>query len=428
MSHLIYRVSDSNPNRLTSSISVDPLTSLQIDGNFKVLNDDLALRSTIASPSFTGIPLVPTSALNTNTTQIASTAFVVAQIAADAPTKSGTTATPGSVWPISITGNANTASISGTCSGNSVTATTATTSERINSTNDDSSGSTVYPLWTANVGTSHVIKASSSKFNYVPSTGTLNLTGLIVETIRAKSGITLTDSATLTVNNGVTTFNIFNMSRQLSNTDLSGVNGANSGLKTLHGVSLFGTGDINALQSTYNVSSTTLHSTVLTPGMYTTAVGLANKTNTGTYIAGWWHVLVFRHGDLNGYGAQIAVELSTTGRTNSVSYIRTSEGITWTEWSPLGQHPVVVTGVNYSASINEHVYCTGSSGTIITLPNIPVPGDKVVVTALNEGVIIARNALNIHRLAENLTIDSSQKTVTFCYLDTANGWTIVSAL
>lgn len=42
-----------------------------------------------SNPSFTGIPSAPTAAVNTNTTQIATTAYVVAQIADDAPAKTG---------------------------------------------------------------------------------------------------------------------------------------------------------------------------------------------------------------------------------------------------------------------------------------------------------------------------------------------------
>jgi len=61
----------------------------------------------LASPTFTGVPAAPTAALNTNTTQLATTAFVVAQIADDAPTKTGTGAS--GTWGISISGNAATA-------------------------------------------------------------------------------------------------------------------------------------------------------------------------------------------------------------------------------------------------------------------------------------------------------------------------------
>lgn len=60
----------------------------------------------LASPALTGTPTAPTAAANTNTTQIATTAFVVAQIADDAPTKTGGGAS-GS-WGISVTGSAAT--------------------------------------------------------------------------------------------------------------------------------------------------------------------------------------------------------------------------------------------------------------------------------------------------------------------------------
>ena len=70
------------------------------------LDTALASYAPLASPALTGTPTVPTAATNTNTTQAASTAFVVAQIADDAPTKTGTGAS--GTWGISISGNAAT--------------------------------------------------------------------------------------------------------------------------------------------------------------------------------------------------------------------------------------------------------------------------------------------------------------------------------
>jgi hypothetical protein len=58
----------------------------------------------LISPAFSGTPTTPTAAVNTNNTQIASTAFVVAQIADDAPTKTGGGAS--GTWAINITGSA----------------------------------------------------------------------------------------------------------------------------------------------------------------------------------------------------------------------------------------------------------------------------------------------------------------------------------
>lgn len=70
------------------------------------------------SPTLTGTPLAPTQAVGNNSTRIATTAFVNAEIANDAPLKDGTGAT--GTWGISITGNASTA-------GSASSATSATT-------------------------------------------------------------------------------------------------------------------------------------------------------------------------------------------------------------------------------------------------------------------------------------------------------------
>jgi hypothetical protein len=74
---------------------------------------------TVSSPTMTGTPVAPTAALNTYTTQIATTAFVIDQIADDAPTKSGTGAIGN--WGINITGSAATATTAGNVIGASQT-------------------------------------------------------------------------------------------------------------------------------------------------------------------------------------------------------------------------------------------------------------------------------------------------------------------
>lgn len=55
-------------------------------------NVDLTLYATLASPTFTGTPAAPTAAADTNTTQIATTAFVLGQAASVNPENIGTTA------------------------------------------------------------------------------------------------------------------------------------------------------------------------------------------------------------------------------------------------------------------------------------------------------------------------------------------------
>lgn len=69
---------------------------------------DTANLAPINSPTFTGTPSAPTAAVGTNTTQLATTAFVNAEIANDAPTKTGGGAS--GTWSINISGNAATAS------------------------------------------------------------------------------------------------------------------------------------------------------------------------------------------------------------------------------------------------------------------------------------------------------------------------------
>jgi len=54
--------------------------------NIKSLFDQIALKAPLASPALTGTPTAPTAAAGTNTTQIATTAFVTAAITAAVPT------------------------------------------------------------------------------------------------------------------------------------------------------------------------------------------------------------------------------------------------------------------------------------------------------------------------------------------------------
>ena len=83
----------------------------------------------INSPTFTGIPAAPTAAVGTNTTQLATTAFVNAEIANDAPTKTGTGAT--GTWGISISGNAATSTTQVPGTNNTTIATTAFTTAAV---------------------------------------------------------------------------------------------------------------------------------------------------------------------------------------------------------------------------------------------------------------------------------------------------------
>jgi len=67
-----------------------PLTWAEADANFTNLDND---KAELASPTFIGTPAAPTATVGTNTTQIATTAFVNSEISNDAILKSGGTAT-----------------------------------------------------------------------------------------------------------------------------------------------------------------------------------------------------------------------------------------------------------------------------------------------------------------------------------------------
>jgi hypothetical protein len=77
------------------------------NGSSWVASYALASGTTLVSPTLTGTTAAPTVAVGTNDTQIATTAFVNAEIANDAPTKTGGGAS--GTWGISVSGNAGTA-------------------------------------------------------------------------------------------------------------------------------------------------------------------------------------------------------------------------------------------------------------------------------------------------------------------------------
>lgn len=69
---------DSAPNALNTLNEL--AAALGNDANFAAtMTNALALKAALASPTFTGTPAAPTAAVDTNTTQLATTAFVIGQ-------------------------------------------------------------------------------------------------------------------------------------------------------------------------------------------------------------------------------------------------------------------------------------------------------------------------------------------------------------
>ena len=73
---------------LPSTTSIGNVSSTELgylDGVTSAIQTQLGNKAALASPTFTGTPAAPTAAAGTNTTQLATTAYVNAEITADRP-------------------------------------------------------------------------------------------------------------------------------------------------------------------------------------------------------------------------------------------------------------------------------------------------------------------------------------------------------
>jgi hypothetical protein len=94
MANIKYRISSSDANIPgTTSVKAEPLTNVEVDGNFRSIQVSLTTKAPIDSPTFTGTPAAPTATAGTNTTQVATTAFVSSAVS----TVSGSNITSGTV-------------------------------------------------------------------------------------------------------------------------------------------------------------------------------------------------------------------------------------------------------------------------------------------------------------------------------------------
>ena len=130
----------------------------EIDDEFDAISVAIQTKADLASPTFTGTPLAPTAAGGTNTTQIATTAFVKSEISSDITTERSATATLTNKT-INLTSNTLTgtvaqfntalsdgdfATIAGTETLTNKTLTTPTlTTPKVNVINEETSGSGV---------------------------------------------------------------------------------------------------------------------------------------------------------------------------------------------------------------------------------------------------------------------------------------------
>jgi hypothetical protein len=92
----------------------------------------------------------------------------------------------------------------------------------------------------------------------------------------------------------------------------------------------------------------------------------------------------------------------------------------------LPAHTITTTAASKTLANRERCTVT-AAGQTITLPASPSAGWEVAITVAGTftNTVIARNGVNIMSLAENMTIDHPDVTVTFYYVDATRGWRII---
>lgn len=171
-------VSFDGTSNVTITAAVADDSHNHIVSNVDGLQTALDAKAPLASPALTGTPTVPTAAVDTNTTQAASTAFVVAQIADDAPTKTGSGAS--GTWGISITGNAataTTATSATTASTANATAATLTRGSYLTGSNFNGSSATTWAVDATSANTASKVVARDASGNFSAGTITASLAG-----------------------------------------------------------------------------------------------------------------------------------------------------------------------------------------------------------------------------------------------------------
>lgn len=86
-----------------------------------------------------------------------------------------------------------------------------------------------------------------------------------------------------------------------------------------------------------------------------------------------------------------------------------------------------VTSTATGKTLVNREYCfISASGQTINLPTSPSAGWQVAISVGNfTSTVVGRNGQNIMGLAENLTIDIQNITLTFLYVNASQGWRIL---
>lgn len=113
---------------------------------------------------------------------------------------------------------------------------------------------------------------------------------------------------------------------------------------------------------------------------------------------------------------------------SSTGGFRFPDNTTQTTAAISGAAPMtVVTATTQAAATGNHYVMTNASTSTLTLPSTPTAGDQVIVTVGNSRVdtVVARNGQNIQGLAEDMTLDSVNASVTLRYVNSTLGWRLI---
>lgn len=115
---------------------------------------------------------------------------------------------------------------------------------------------------------------------------------------------------------------------------------------------------------------------------------------------------------------------NTDGVSGQVIRTDGSGNLGWN--SVLSTYTTTVTATGKTLADRERCTIT-ASGQTLTLPASPSAGSEVTVSIAGTffDTVIARNGSNIMSLAENMTIDRANVSVTFYYVDATRGWRII---
>lgn len=372
MAHLIYRISDTTPSRTASYISSIPITSAQIDGNFKVINDELSQK------------------LNTNTP------ITGAKIAV-----TDNSTNENAVFPLWTTD-----------SGDKTVSVTKNSFAFVPSSGTLSVNNLIADSLSINFHKVIKISGASVKLLNVDLSGTEGTnTGL--KTINNTSLFGSGNIEFKTIN-GATLIGDDWITVLQPNFDLHRSSLNNYSLPSGTYTTIFDSGLPDKINSATPYLSGMWQVMVFStlPRQYLSG-GIGDEPQLIPGLA---------------YATQIAISLDKLADRGSTSYSRTCySGTGWTDWSPLGQQRVVTASNNaYHCNTNEHLYYSGTLGNNIYLPeNIPVPGDKVTITTADSTIVINGNGANINSVPASYIVDEPS-TVSLCYINSTVGWLITS--